>query len=189
MDIKNAEAAIEGILFTLGEAVSPSAIALAVGLDVIEVERMIHNIQDRYEQEERGIQIIEVEKSYQMCTKPDVFEYLIKLVNQPRRHSLSDVVLETLSIVAYKQPVTRQEIEAIRGVKSDHAVNKLIEYNLIEEVGRLDAIGKPILFGTTQEFLRCFGVPSIDDLPIINPTMVEDLKQEAEEEIQMTLDI
>lgn len=189
MDIKKAEAVIEGILFTMGEAIPLSAIAAAVGLEVTQAERIIHNIQDRYEQENHGIQIIEVEQAYQMCTKPEVFEYLIKLVNQPRRHSLSEVVLETLSIVAYKQPVTRQEIDAIRGVKSDHAVNKLIEYNLIEEVGRLDAIGRPILFGTTQEFLRCFGVPSIDELPIINPTMVEDLKQEAEEEIQMTLDI
>lgn len=98
-------------------------------------------------------------------------------------------MLETLSIIAYKQPITKQEIEAIRGVKCDHAVNKLIEYNLVEEVGRLEAIGRPILFGTTTEFLRSFGVTSIDELPIINPSQVENFKQEAIEEMQLTLDI
>lgn len=102
---------------------------------------------------------------------------------------LTDVLLETLSIVAYKQPVTKIEIEHIRGVKSDHAVNKLVEYNLVCEAGRLDAPGRPVLFATTEEFLRNFGIESLDDLPVINPDKIEDFKTEAEHEVQMELDI
>ena len=102
---------------------------------------------------------------------------------------LSDVLLEKLSIIAYKQPVTKLEVEKIRGVKSDHAVNKLVEYNLVCERGRLDAPGKPILFGTTEEFLRRFSVQSVDDLPSLNPEQVESFKEEAEEEVQLKLDI
>ncbi len=97
--------------------------------------------------------------------------------------------METLSIIAYKQPITKAEIEKIRGVKSDHAVNKLVEYNLVAELGRMDAPGKPILFGTTEEFLRNFGVQSLDELPVPNPVRVEDFKAEAEEEIQLRLNI
>lgn len=97
--------------------------------------------------------------------------------------------METLSIVAYKQPVTKIEIEKIRGVKCDHAINKLIEYNLIREIGRLDAPGRPILFGTTEEFLRNFGVQSLEDLPAINPVQVEDFKAEAEEEVELRLNV
>ena len=132
---------------------------------------------------------VEIEDSYQMCTKKEMYEYLIRIAKQPRRYNLSDVVLETLSIIAYKQPVTRQEIEKIRGVKSDHAVNKLIEYNLVEEVGRLDVPGRPILFGTTEEFLRRFSVQSVDELPGITPEKVEDFKAEAEDEIQLKLNL
>ncbi len=118
-----------------------------------------------------------------------MYETLIKLTHIPKKHVLTDVLLETLSIIAYKQPITKLEIEAIRGVKSDHAVNKLIEYTLISEVGRKDAPGRPILFGTTEEFLRNFGISSLEDLPIINPEKLEDFKLEAEEEMQLKLDI
>ena len=143
----------------------------------------------RYEEEDRGVRILELEDSYQMCTKKELYEYLIQIAKQPKRYHLTDVVLETLSIVAYKQPVTRLEIEKIRGVKSDHAVNKLIEYELIEEVGRMDAPGRPILFGTTEEFLRRFSVPSIDDLPSLNPEQLEHFKEEAEDEAKIRMDI
>ena len=105
----------------------------------------------------------------------------------PQKHTLSDVQLETLSIIAYKQPITKVEIEAIRGVKSDHAVNKLVEYELVEEVGRMDAPGKPILFGTSENFLRSFGIGSIDELPILNQDKLATFKQEAEEEVQLSL--
>ena len=107
-----------------------------------------------------------------------MYEYLIKVASQPKKNVLTDVLLETLSIIAYKQPVTKTEIEKIRGVKCDHAVNKLVEYNLVGEVGRLDAPGRPILFGTTEEFLRQFGVSSIEDLPEINAEKDEEFKEE-----------
>lgn len=106
----------------------------------------------------------------------------------PKRQALTEVVLETLSIIAYKQPVTKLEIEKIRGVKSDHAVNRLVEYNLVYEVGRLDAPGRPALFATTEEFLRRFGVGSVSDLPDINPEQEEEIKSQVEEELQLKLE-
>jgi segregation and condensation protein B len=144
---------------------------------------------DQYENDSRGIQIIELDGAFQLCTKTSMFEVLTKIAHIPKKHVLTDILLETLSIIAYKQPITKMEIEKIRGVKSDHAVNKLIEYNLVCEVGRLDAPGRPIVFGTTEEFLRSFGVHSIEELPIVTPDKVEDFKQEAEQEIQLQLDI
>lgn len=144
---------------------------------------------DRYEAEDRGVRIIELDNSFQMCTKPEAYEYLIRIAKQPKKYVLTDVLLETLSIIAYRQPVTKLEIEKIRGVKTDHAVNKLVEYELVQEVGRLDAPGRPILFGTTEEFLRHFGVTSLEELPNLNPEQVEDLKEQAEDEAQLTLQI
>lgn len=189
MELFEVEAAIEGILFSLGEAIPLNQLAAALGQDEVTTQKVLYKMMEEYDKANRGIHIIEVEKSFQMCTKADSYEYIIKVVNQPKRHVLSDIILETLSIIAYKQPITKQEIEAIRGVKSDHAVNKLVEYNLVQEVGRLNAIGRPILFGTTTDFLRSFGVHSIDDLPLVNTTKIEDFKQEAEDEIQLTLDV
>ncbi|WP_408647369.1 SMC-Scp complex subunit ScpB [Velocimicrobium porci] len=180
---------IEAILFTMGEAVELERIAAAVEHDVDTTRKIIRNMMDRYEAEERGIQIIELDGAFQMCTKAQMYEAIVKIAHVPKKHVLTDVLLETLSIIAYKQPITKIEIEAIRGVKSDHAVNKLVEYNLACEVGRLDAPGRPILFGTTEEFLRYFGIHSLEDLPILNPEKVEDFKNEAEEEVQLTLDI
>ena len=144
---------------------------------------------EEYEAEDRGIRLIEVGDKYQLCTKNEYYDILASIVNMPKKHVLTDVLLETLSIIAYKQPVTRIEIEKIRGVSCEHAVNKLLEYDLIKEFGRLDAPGKPILFGTTENFLRCFGVTSISDLPQITPDQVEEYKKEAEAEISVKLDI
>jgi len=189
MELKRLEAAIEAILFTMGNSVELSRIALAIGHDEETVRKIIHNMMDRYHEEDRGIQIIELEDSFQMCTKKEMYEYLIRIAATPRKQVLTDVLLETLSIVAYKQPVTKLDIEKIRGVKSDHAVNKLVEYNLICEAGRLDAPGRPILFATTEEFLRCFGVSSLEELPLVKQDKLEEFKQEAEEEAQLTLEV
>ncbi len=183
------EAIIEAILFTMGESVELSKIAAAIEHDEETTKKIIHNMMDRYEAEDRGIKILELEDSYQMCTKNEMYEYLIRIAKQPKKHVLTDVLLETLSIIAYKQPITKLEIEKIRGVKCDHAVNKLVEYSLISELGRLDAPGRPLLFGTTEDFLRCFGVQSIQELPIVNQDQFEDFKAEAQEEIQMKLDV
>ena len=184
---KEMEGVIEAILFTMGESVELSRIAKALEEEEETVRNVIHQMMERYEKEDRGIHIIELDNAFQMCTKKETYEYLIRIAKQPKRHVLTDVALETLSIIAYKQPITKLEIEKIRGVKSDHAVNKLIEYDLVTEVGRLNAPGKPILFGTTEEFLRRFSVQSVEELPSINPEKLEDFKAEAEDEVQLRL--
>lgn len=189
MEIKKLQGVIEAILFTMGESVELSRIATAIEHDEETTRKLIYNLMDEYEAENRGVRIIELDNSFQMCTKKEVYEYLIRIAKQPKRYVLTDVVLETLSIVAYKQPVTKLEIEKIRGVKSDHAVNKLVEYGLVEEVGRLDAPGRPLLFGTTEEFLRRFSVQSLEELPTLNPEQMEHFKEEAEDEAQLKLDI
>ena len=189
MRTKQLESIIEAILFTMGDSVEVSKIASAIEQDVPTTEKLIHNMMDKYQKEERGIRIIELDHAYQLCSKPEMYEYLIRIAKQPKKHVLTDVLLETLSIIAYKQPVTKQEIDKIRGVKSDHAVNKLVEYNLVQELGRLDAPGRPIVFGTTEEFLRNFGVDSTDNLPEISPVKMEDFRAEVEEEMQIKLDV
>lgn len=187
MNIKELEAVVEAILFTMGEAVEVERIAAAVEHDEDTIRRLIRNMMTRYEESDRGIHIIELDGSFQLCTRPEMYEYLIKVAHVPKKHVLTDVMLETLSIIAYKQPITRLEIEKIRGVKCDHAVNKLIEYNLICEAGRLDAPGRPILFATTEEFLRYFGIESLDELPILNQETIENFKEEAEREVMREL--
>lgn len=189
MEIKKLQGAIEAILFTMGESVDLSRIAAAIEHDEETTRKIIHNMMDTYDAEDRGIRILEMESSFQMCTKKEMYEYLIRVAKQPKRYVLTDVMLETLSIVAYKQPVTRLEIEKIRGVKTDHAVNKLVEYGLIEEVGRLEAPGRPLQFGTTEEFFRRFDLQSLDELPTIAPEQIEHFKEEAEDEAQLQLDI
>lgn len=189
MEINQIEAAVEAILFTMGDSVEVEKIAAAIEHDVDTTKKIIHNMMDKYEAADRGIRIIELENAFQMCTKKEYYDCLIRIAKQPKRYVLTDVQLETLSIIAYKQPVTKVEIDRIRGVKSEHAVNRLIEYELVYEVGRLDAPGRPILFGTTEEFLRRFGVQSLEDLPGINPEQLEDFKEEAEEEAQLKLNI
>ena len=189
MEINRLEGIIEAILFTMGNSVELSSIAAAIEHNEATTRKIIYNMMDKYEAQDRGIRIIELENSFQMCTKTEMYEYLIRIAKQPRRYTLTDVQLETLSIIAYNQPVTKLEIEKIRGVKSDHAVNKLIEYNLVCELGRLDAPGRPLLFGTTEEFLRRFSVHSLDELPSPNPEQVENFKTEAEEEAQLKLKV
>lgn len=189
MNIKELEAVIEAILFTMGEAVEVERIAAAVEHDEDTIRRLIRNMMTRYEEGDRGIRIIELDGSFQLCTKPEMYEYLIKVAHVPKKHVLTDVMLETLSIIAYKQPITRLEIEKIRGVKCDHAVNKLIEYNLICEAGRLDAPGRPILFATTEEFLRYFGIESLEELPILNQETIDNFKEEAEKEVMRELQL
>lgn len=187
--VEHTKAAIEAVLFAMGDSLELSKIAKAIGHDTETTRKVLQNMMDDYQKEDRGIRIIELENAFQLCTKQEYYEYLVNIALQPKKAVLSDVMMETLSIIAYKQPVTRQEIEKIRGVKCDHAVNKLIEYGLVQEVGRLDAPGRPILFGTTEEFLRNFGVESTDELPVISPVKLEDFKAEAEEEVQLKLDV
>ncbi len=177
------KAAIEAILFSVGESVSADKIAGVLETDKRTVKTIVKQLMDEYEADGRGVQIIELDGAYQMCSRPEFYDILISIVKRQRTYSLTDVMMETLSIIAYKQPITRVEIEKIRGVSCDHAVNKLVEYGLIQELGRLDAPGKPIVFGTTEEFLRCFGVKSVDELPTVNTTQIDEFKKQAEAEI------
>lgn len=187
-DITKLKGAIEAVLFAIGEPVTVEQLSLALELDEDTIRSIVHQMMEQYDDEQRGIRIIEIEDGFQLCTKNEYYEELSKIVNIPKKHMLTDVQLETLSIIAYKQPITRTEIEAIRGVSCVHAINKLVEYHLIEEVGRLDAIGKPILFGTTEDFLRGFGVKSTDDLPVITPDKIADFEQQAIAEASVALD-
>ena len=182
------EAIVEAVLFTMGQSVELKQLAVAIDQDEKTTRQVVEHLKARYEREGRGMQIIELETSYQMCTRSEYYENLIRVAAAPKKQVLTEVVLETLSIIAYKQPVTKMEIEKIRGVKSDHAVNRLVEYNLVYEVGRLDAPGRPALFATTEEFLRRFGVGSTEDLPTLNPEAEEEIKSEVEEELQLRME-
>ncbi|MDE5748078.1 MAG: SMC-Scp complex subunit ScpB [Acetatifactor sp.] len=189
MERIRAKAAIEAILFAMGESVEISRLADAIEEDAQTTGEILEEMAREYEQGDRGIGITRFENAVQLCTKADMYEYLIKIAKAPRKMVLTDTVIETLSIIAYKQPITRVEIERIRGVSCDHAINKLLEYDLITELGRLDAPGRPLLFGTTQQFLRCFGVGSLEELPELSTVQIEEFKQQAEAEVQMQLDI
>lgn len=187
MEREQAKSAIEAVLFTMGGAVELKSLAAAIEGDTDTAKALVQELAADYDGQMRGMKIIELNDSYQMCTRKEYYEPLIRVASQPKRHVLSDVVLETLSIIAYKQPITRTEIEQIRGVKSDHAINKLIEYGLIEEAGRLNAPGRPILFQTTEDFLRSFGLPSLEELPVLGATQMAEFKEEAAEEVQLEL--
>lgn len=189
MTKKKQKAIIEAVLFTMGEAVPVSKIAELIEADKKKTKELIYEMKAELDDDERGITITELDDSFQMCTKADYYDYLIDLTKSDRKFSLSDSALETLSIIAYKQPVTKLDIEKIRGVSCDHAVNRLLEYDLVKELGRLDAPGKPILFGTTEQFLRSFGVKSLDELPELSTVQLEEFKEQAEQEVQLKLDI
>ena len=183
MDTTQMKATIEAILFSMGEAVEIEKLMSALDADRKTIRACIAEMQEAYESEERGLKLIEINDAFQLCTKEFAYEYLIKIVSIPKSYRLTDIQLETLSIIAYKQPITKIEIEKIRGVASDHAVNRLIDVGLVEEKGRLATPGRPIILGTTDEFLRRFGLSSKEDLPDIATEQVESFKLEAEKEI------
>ena len=185
MDIKSS---IEGILFVMGNSVSTETLAKAVGADTDEVEAAVQELAEEYEKGNRGIRITRLGDSYQMASAPEIYPCLVKIAKEPKKRVLTDSLLETLSIIAYKQPVTRLQIEHIRGVSCAHSIDKLLEYDLIQELGRLNAPGRPLLFGTTDEFLRSFGVKSLEDLPELNEDRMEDFREEAEIEARKEME-
>jgi len=189
MERERQEAVIEAVLFTMGESVSIHKLAELIEDTPSEGRKIITKMQEDLQAANRGVSIVEFENSFQMCTKVEMYDDLLKIAKSPRKYTLSDTLLETLSIIAYKQPVTKLDIEKIRGVNCDHAVNRLVEFDLVKELGRLDAPGRPLLFGTTEQFLRSFGVKSLEELPEINPVQLEEFKVQAEEEVQLTLNI
>ena len=166
MNIEELEAITEGLLFASGESVSVKRLCEVTETDEKTMTGLLRLMETKYENDpSRGIRIIKLEDSYQLCTKREYYDYVKTLRDKKRRASLSNAGLEVLSVIAYNQPVTRSALEFIRGVNSDGALNNLIAAGLVEEVGRLDAPGKPMLFGTTEEFLRCFNLTSLADLP------------------------
>ena len=163
------KAIIEGILFAMGEAVPLKRLAEAIDKSEKQTEKLLTELEEAYNSsEERGIHLIKLEDSWQLCTKREYYEYIHRLKEKARRAALTNAGLEVLSVVAYNQPVTRSSIEFIRGVNSDGPLNNLVASGLVREVGRLDAPGRPILFGTTEDFLRCFNLSSLSELPDID---------------------
>lgn len=162
---KNIECALEAVLFSLGEAVEIDRLAEALEVREDEVRTAFVSLQKKYEDENRGIKLIEIENSIQMCSNPDYFECIKRVTQIKKQSGLSSAALETLSIIAYNQPVTKGTIEFIRGVDCTYSVTRLLERGFIDELGRAETPGRPILYGTTMEFLRCFGLKSLEDLP------------------------
>ncbi len=162
------ELTVEAVLFAMGASVETRQLAAALGCEPAQAREAARRLQRRYDDEQRAIRIIELEDCFQMCTRNEYYDALVRVVKTPRKQVLTEAVMETLSIIAYRQPVTRAEIEKIRGVSSAYAVNKLIEYGLVYEAGRLDVPGRPAAFATTEEFLRRFGVTSRKELPSLD---------------------
>ena len=160
------KAIIEGILFASGDSVSVKRLSEVLDMSEGKIKKILDEMTEEYaKNDERGIHIIRLEDSYQLCTKREYYDYIHLLKERNRRSALTNAGLEVLSVVAYNQPVTRSAIEFIRGVNSDGPLNNLVAAGLVREMGRLDAPGRPILFGTTEEFLRCFNLSSLSELP------------------------
>lgn len=187
LSLQEEEDLLEALLFSLGRTVSLEEMAICLHMGVDGAELAAERLRKKYEERQGGLLIRKLEGKYQMVSHPKTYDALIRVVKQSRKPVLSDVHLETLSIIAYCQPITKAEVERIRGVKSDHAVNRLVEFGLIEEVGRLDAPGRPVLFGTTEEFLTRFGVDSLASLPSLPKDLEKLLEEEVTEELKDSL--
>lgn len=170
----NLKYAIEGILFAAGEPVKAARLAAALNTDTENINNNVNALKSEYNEQHRGFTIIDIDEGYQICSRPEYYTYIQEILGEQRRQTLSNAAIETLAVIAYKQPITRSGIEYIRGVNSDGSVNRLLERNLIEEVGRLDAPGRPFLYGTTLNFLRCFGIATLEALPKIDLSRLED---------------
>ncbi|WP_200759871.1 SMC-Scp complex subunit ScpB [Effusibacillus dendaii] len=179
MDYKEVKSIIEGLLFVSGsEGMEAKQIAEIIEIDVEEAVDICHDLAADFRREGRGLQIVEVAGTFQMTTLPEHAPYFEKLAYQPQQASLSQAALETLAIIAYKQPITRSEIEEIRGVKSERGINNLMAKKLIQEVGRTEGPGRPILYGTTKEFLDYFGLGSLKELPPPPSFLPQDVLEE-----------
>lgn len=189
MELNKRMAAIETILFAMGDSVEISVLAQALEISQEEALEAVRALEDRCEQEGSGLMINFFEDAVQLSSRPEYYEYLVKIAKAPKKQVLTDTLMETLSIIAFKQPVTRAEVESIRGVNSDFAISKLVGFGLVEEAGRKDAPGRPLLFATTEQFLRSFGISSLTDLPDFGSEQMEELREEAEKEVDSRLEI
>lgn len=195
MEIEKIKSIIEAILFAAGRMVTEEELMLGTELPKEDLQSIIHNMQEEYKTQNRGIDIIKVDNGYQMCSKTELYEYIYPILDRRTKPRLSTAALETLSIIAYNPRTSRPEIEAIRGVNADAAIYKLLEFGLIEQAGKLDVPGKPMSYKTTDEFLKMFGYSSLEDLPelpkykldenqqIVIDELVEGKEKEKENEI------
>ena len=165
MDINHLRAVVEAILFAAGRPVDKKELILALEISESDLDTIISNMQEEYKKEDRGIELIKVNESYQLATKTGLYEYIYPVLDKRTKPNLSNAALETLAIIAYNPQITRAEIESIRGVSADACVYKLLEYGLIQEAGKIDLPGKPMSYKTTNEFLKMFGYSSLEDLP------------------------
>ena len=193
MEIEKIKQIIEGIMFAVVREVSVKELSSVLELTPENVEEIIENMKIEFEEQGRGIEIIKVENgNYQLCSKKEIYDYIYQIIDKRNKPNLSQAALETLAIIAYNPKITRAEIETIRGVNSDGTIYKLLDHNLIEDAGRLDAPGRPTTYKTTKEFLRMFGYTSLDDLPELprykldenQQIVIDDLVEEKVEEQQ-----
>lgn len=165
MDEKEIKSIIEALLFTWGDPLESKDIASILEIDIDKIEIILEEMIDEFDYNRRGLKIIKIKESYQLATRPNHFEWLKKLLTPKTSKTLSNAALETLSIIAYRQPVLKSDIEAIRGVRSDRSIETLIDRGLVLEIGRLERVGRPIIYGTTDDFLRNFGLENLEELP------------------------
>lgn len=177
MELEKAEAIIEAMLFSTGSIVTLKDIMNCIELGLEDIEKIMQKMKIKYDADNSGIELVKINDGYQLCTKKEYYEYIIPLFDNRSKPSISNAALETLSIIAYNPKVTRSEIDAIRGVNSDGTIYKLLEYNLIEEAGKLDAPGRPTLYRVTSEFMKMFGISSLDDLPELPRYKIDENEQ------------
>ena len=177
MELEKAEAIIEAMLFSTGSIITVKDIMNGLEIGSEDIEKIMQKMRTKYEANNSGIELVKVEDGYQLCTKKEYYEYIYPLFDNRSKPSISNAALETLSIIAYNPKVTRSEIDAIRGVNSDGTIYKLLEYNLIEEAGKLDAPGKPTMYKVTSDFLKMFGISSLDDLPELPRYKIDENEQ------------
>ncbi len=182
-------AAMEAILFAMGDSVSIDLLARALQVSEEKAQELAGRLAEKYETAGSGLALNRYEDTLQISTRPELIDYLIRIASEPKKPKLTPTLMEALSIIAFKQPVTRMEVENIRGVNSDFAISRLVSFDLVQEVGRKEVPGRPLLFGTTEQFLRSFGISSVDDLPEPDVSRVEEFREEAEEEVTSGLDV
>lgn len=190
MEINKSKGVIEAILFAAGREVKITELMSALEASSEEVITLVESMKEDYKNENRGLQLVNVGEAYQLCTKQEYYEYLYTIFDKRNKPNLSQAAIETLAIIAYNPKITRAEIEAIRGVNSDGTIYKLLDYNLIEETGKLDAPGRPGTYGVTSEFLRIFGFNNLNELPDLprykldenQQIVIDDIIEEKEEQ-------
>ena len=183
MDLEKAEAIIEAMLFSTGSIITLKDIMNAIELGLEDIEKIMQKMKTKYDAQNSGIELIRIDDGYQLCTKKEYYEYIYPLFDNRTKPNISNAALETLSIIAYNPKITRSEIEAIRGVNSDGTIYKLLEYDLIEEAGKLDAPGRPTLYKVTPNFMKMFGISSLDDLPELPRYKLDENEQIVIEEV------